>query len=131
MFKDYSFTEHNPVSIAIGKVLQVLDGNALEAETESLEGFYESVRDRISGIDTAQGRQKIVLELYEKFFSGAFARTVERLGIVYTPVEVVDFILHSVNDALRQEFGLGLSDQGVHILDPITGTGTFIVALRV
>jgi predicted helicase len=54
---------------------------------------------------------------------------VERLGIVYTPVEVVDFIIHSVDDALRQEFGASLSDKGVHVLDPFTGTGTFMVRL--
>ena len=54
---------------------------------------------------------------------------VEQLGIVYTPVEVVDFIIHSVNDVLKKEFGRTLSDDNVHILDPFTGTGTFIVRL--
>lgn len=54
---------------------------------------------------------------------------VERLGIVYTPVEVVDFIIHSVNDSLKSEFGASLSQRGVHVLDPFTGTGTFMVRL--
>ncbi|MBR7540012.1 hypothetical protein KC221_27905, partial [Mycobacterium tuberculosis] len=53
----------------------------------------------------------------------------ERLGIVYTPVEVVDFILHSVNHLLEQEFGQTLGSNGVHILDPFTGTGTFLTRL--
>ena len=55
--------------------------------------------------------------------------TVERLGIVYTPVEVVDFILRSVNDVLQKNFGKTLSDRNIHVLDPFTGTGTFITRL--
>ena len=54
---------------------------------------------------------------------------VERLGIVYTPVEVVDFIIHSVHDILQKEFNRSISDENVHILDPFTGTGTFISRL--
>ncbi|HUM71515.1 MAG TPA: N-6 DNA methylase, partial [Chloroflexota bacterium] len=64
-----------------------------------------------------------------KFFRNAFPKMTERLGIVYTPVEVVDFILHSVNDLLQQEFGQTLGSKGVHIIDPFTGTGTFITRL--
>ncbi|WP_375707801.1 N-6 DNA methylase, partial [Bartonella sp. AA1HLJMS] len=56
-------------------------------------------------------------------------RTVEKLGIVYTPIEVVDFIIHSVDDVLRNEFGKSLGARGVSILDPFTGTGTFITRL--
>jgi predicted helicase len=54
---------------------------------------------------------------------------VERLGIVYTPVEVVDFIVNSVNDILQKEFGRSIADENIHILDPFTGTGTFMVRL--
>ena len=53
----------------------------------------------------------------------------ERLGIVYTPVEVVDFIIHSVEDVLQREFERSLGDKDVHVIDPFTGTGTFIVRL--
>ncbi len=84
---------------------------------------------RAEGINNAAGKQKIVVELYDKFFRNAFPRMTERLGIVYTPVEVVDFIIHSVNDLLQQEFGQTLGSEGVHILDPFTGTGTFITRL--
>ncbi len=84
---------------------------------------------RAEGIDNAEGKQKIVVELYDKFFRNAFPKMTERLGIVYTPVEVVDFIIHSVNDLLQTEFGQTLGSKGVHIIDPFTGTGTFITRL--
>ena len=71
----------------------------------------------------------MLLELYERFFKVALKKEAERLGIVYTPIEVVDFILHSADHALQQHFGRRLGDENVHILDPFTGTGTFIVRL--
>ncbi|WP_258182256.1 Eco57I restriction-modification methylase domain-containing protein [Burkholderia multivorans] len=109
--------------------MDILEAQALDKEHETLEGFYASVRERASGITDPKGRQKIIVELYDKFFKTAFPRMVERLGIVYTPVEIVDFILHSADAALQAHFGARLADQNVHILDPFTGTGTFPVRL--
>ncbi len=129
LFEGYSFTQHNPVSLAIQSVLDVLQEQNLEKETETLQKFYESVRMRAAGIDNASGKQRIIVELYDKFFKNAFPKMSERLGIVYTPVEVVDFIIHSINDALQQEFNQTLGSPNVHILDPFTGTGTFITRL--
>lgn len=129
LFEGYSFTKNNPVSVAMEEVLTALDEQNLGKEAESLERFYASVRVRAAGIDNAAGKQKIVVELYDKFFRNAFPRMTERLGIVYTPVEVVDFIIHSVNEVLKSEFGQTLGSKGVHILDPFTGTGTFITRL--
>ena len=129
LFEGYSFIGSNPVSKTMQTILDLLDEQNMETETASLQGFYDSVRRRASGIDNAEGRQKIVIELYEKFFKEAFPKMAESLGIVYTPVEVVDFILHSVNDLLQQEFGENLSSENVHILDPFTGTGTFLTRL--
>lgn len=129
LFDQYQFTQNNPVSLAMQNMLDLMEDQALEKETASLDKFYASVRERASGIDNAEGKQKIVLELYDKFFGAAFPRMAERLGIVYTPVEVVDFIIKSVEDALQQEFGASVSDPDVHLLDPFTGTGTFIVRL--
>lgn len=129
LFESYSFAQHNPMSKAMQGVLDALDEHRLDKEADTLEKFYESVRQRASGIDNAAGKQKIVVELYNKFFRNAFPRMTERLGIVYTPVEVVDFIIHSVNDVLRNEFGQELGSDGVHIIDPFTGTGTFITRL--
>jgi len=129
LFESYSFAEHNPVSQVMQRMLDVLDDQALDKENESLEAFYASVRLRAEGIDNAEGKQKIIADLYERFFKLAFAKTAESLGIVYTPVQIVDFIIRSVDDALRSEFGVSVSDKGVHVLDPFTGTGTFIVRL--
>ena len=129
LFEGYSFAEHNPVSISMEKMLKVLDDQGMEKDAESLTKFYASVRQRAAGIDNAQGKQRVVYELYETFFKTAFKKMSDRLGIVYTPVEVVDFIIQSVNEVLGQEFGKGLGDEGIHILDPFTGTGTFIVRL--
>ena len=129
LFEDYSFIGSNPVSMTMQDILELLDEQNLETETKSLQGFYDSVRRRASGIENAEGRQKVVIELYEKFFKEAFPKMAESLGIVYTPVEIVDFILHSVNDLLVQEFGESLSSENVHVLDPFTGTGTFLTRM--
>lgn len=129
LFADYSFAQHNPMSQAMQAVLDALQEHRLDKEADTLERFYASVRQRAEGIDNAAGKQKIVVELYDKFFRNAFPRMTERLGIVYTPVEVVDFILHSVANLLQTEFGQTLGSEGVHILDPFTGTGTFITRL--
>lgn len=129
LFEDYAFSEHNPVSQVMDRMLTVLDGYNLDSETAQLENFYRSVRVRAEGITSAAGKQKIITELYERFFKLAFPRVAESLGIVYTPMEVVDFILRAVNDALGEHFGASISDEGVHVLDPFTGTGTFIVRL--
>lgn len=129
LFADYSFAQHNPMSIAMQNVLDVLHEHRLEKEADTLEKFYASVKLRAEGIDNAAGKQKIVVELYDKFFRNAFPKMTERLGIVYTPVEVVDFIIHSVAHILQAEFGQTLGSKGVHIIDPFTGTGTFITRL--
>jgi predicted helicase len=129
LFEGYSFAEHNPVSKAMESVLNVLNEHNLQKEADTLDKFYASVRTRAAGINNAAGKQKIVVELYDKFFRNAFPKMTERLGIVYTPVEVVDFIIHSVNDLLQSEFNQTLGSDNVHILDPFTGTGTFITRL--
>jgi predicted helicase len=129
LFDEYSFASHNPMSKAMQGVLDALHEHHLAKEADTLEKFYASVRQRAAGIDNAQGKQKIIVELYDKFFRNAFPKMTERLGIVYTPVEVVDFILHSVNHLLQKEFGQTLGSKGVHIIDPFTGTGTFVTRL--
>ncbi|MAG68268.1 MAG: damage-inducible protein [Pseudomonadales bacterium] len=129
LFDEYSFASHNPMSKAMQGVLDALNEHQLAKEADTLEKFYLSVRQRASGIESAAGKQKIIVELYDKFFANAFPRMRDKLGIVYTPVEVVDFILHSVNHLLQKEFGQTLGSKGVHIIDPFTGTGTFITRL--
>lgn len=131
LFRGNRFTEENTVSKAMETVLDRLYEKNVDAEagSDSLKKFYASVERRASGISTAVGRQTLILELYDRFFKNAFPLMTQKLGIVYTPTEVVDFIIHSVEDVLKDEFGTSLGDKGVHILDPFTGTGTFISRL--
>ena len=129
LFADYDFVGSNPVSRALDRLAALLEAEGLGNETRELEGFYESVRKRAQALDNAEARQKVLLELYERFFKVALKKEAERLGIVYTPIEVVDLILHSADHALQQHFGRRLTGEDVHILDPFTGTGTFIVRL--
>lgn len=129
LFEDYEFVKSNPVSRIMQDMLAILDEKALDKEQETLDKFYLSVQERAKGIDNAEGKQKIIIELYEQFFKNALPKQVAKLGIVYTPVEVVDFIIKSVDYVLRDKFGSSLNDKGVHVLDPFTGTGTFIVRL--
>ena len=129
LFGGSEFTALNPVSQVMQRMADELEGRGLEAETKELAGFYDSVRRRVEGIDNAEGRQRVAVELYDNFFRKAFPRDAERLGIVYTPVEIVDFIIRSVGELLKEHFGASLGDEGVHILDPFTGTGTFVARL--
>lgn len=129
LFKQESFAKNNPVSQAMDGMIVVLESLGLAKEQEDLEGFYESVRVRADGIDNLQAKQDIIVQLYDKFFKVGFPRTTEKLGIVFTPTEVVDFIINSVDDALKKHFGKSISDVGVNVLDPFTGTGTFITRL--
>lgn len=129
LFADYQFVNNNAVSRSMQRMIDLLQEQAFEKDTEVLEKFYQSVRTNVGGIDNLEGKQTIIKNLYEKFFKGAFPLTVEKLGIVYTPMECVDFIIHSVNDILKAEFNTSLTEQNVHILDPFVGTGTFITRL--
>jgi predicted helicase len=129
LFSGHSFATENSMSRAMQGVLDALHEHHLEKETGTLDAFYASVKLRAEGINSSEGRQKIVVELYDKFFRNAFPKLSERLGIVYTPVEIVDFILKSADHLLRTEFGQTLGSEGVHIIDPFVGTGTFITRL--
>lgn len=129
LFKEYQFVKNNAVSRAMQDMIEVLEAEGMEMDTSVLDKFYTSVKNNVSNIDNLEGKQTIIKNLYEKFFKGAFPLTVEKLGIVYTPVECVDFIIHSVEDILQQEFNTSLTNENVHILDPFVGTGTFITRL--
>lgn len=127
LFDEYSFVNNNPVSSAMENIVKELEKAGFAKEQENLEPLYESVKMRAEGVEKSEDKQKIIITLYDKFFSTAFKSTTERLGIVFTPIEVVDFIVKSVDDVLKKHFGKSLASEGVHILDPFTGTGTFIV----
>ncbi|MDZ4088034.1 MAG: type ISP restriction/modification enzyme [Tabrizicola sp.] len=129
LFEGHTFTQENPVSRAIQGVLDALEGEHLEKESRDLDDFYASVRNKARGITDPAAKQELIRQLYDNFFGVAFKGTRDKLGIVYTPIEIVDFIIRSVNDVLQDEFGQTLGSKGVHIIDPFTGTGTFITRL--
>ena len=129
LFGNDHFTKENPVSKSLEEIVTIMDENSACDDLEKLQRFYHSVKQRVEGIDNAEGKQKVVVELYNSFFKNAFPITVEKLGIVYTPVEVVDFIIQSVEWVLNKEFGRSISDEKVNVIDPFTGTGTFITRL--
>lgn len=129
LFENHDFITHNPVAQVMEKMVKALSEANLDTETESLEKFYESVRVRASEVSSASGKQQVIKELYERFFQKAFKKQAESLGIVYTPVEIVDYILRAADDVSKKHFGKGLSDEGVCILDPFAGTSTFTVRL--
>ncbi|WP_375660686.1 DEAD/DEAH box helicase [Bartonella sp. CL71SXKL] len=129
LFDGNEFVQNNAISQAMDKILTELDKTNIEEKTKDLDKFYKSVTFCTAGITETHTKQNLIIKLYESFFAKAFKKTTDKLGIVYTPVEVVDFIIHSVDDVLRNEFGKSLGSRGVSILDPFTGTGTFITRL--
>lgn len=129
LFADYQFVSNNSISSSMQLMIDLLESEAVDKDLTVLSNFYESVRANVGKIDNLEGKQTVIKNLYEKFFKRAFPLTVEKLGTVYTPVECVDFILHSVDKVLQSEFGAALTHENVHVLDPFTGTGTFITRL--
>lgn len=123
MFQDHSFSQQNPVSRTMNAILEMLtDHSMIENERRELDSFYRAMVDRIEAVHTLAGKQEIMRTLYDRFFSQAFPRMSERLGIVFTPVEVVDFIIRSADDAMRTAFGQRLGDPGVAIIEAFNPT---------
>ncbi|MBQ7502553.1 DEAD/DEAH box helicase [bacterium] len=132
LFKNFQFKDSNPVSQTIERFLNCLPSRQVTENADdlaSLGELYDNVARRARSISNAAGRQQLIKDLYEKFFSEAFRATKDKLGIVYTPSEVVEFILQFSNTVLRERFGKSLSDKDVHILDGFAGTGTFTAQL--
>lgn len=127
VFSGNEFTEQNSVSQTMQKVVEMLDAQHIGKESASLKAFYASVRRRAAEVTSADGKQNLIRRLYESFFRKSFRTLADKLGIVYTPTEVIDYILHATDAVMRDEFGYGLGERGVKILDPFTGTGTFLV----
>ncbi len=129
LFAGNNFSENNPVAKALQAIVKKFDAAAVASETGELEKFYLNIRERISYAKCDKTKQDIIRNLYDTFFQNAFPHMAERLGIVYTPVPIVDFIINSVQFALKKHFKCNIGDKGVQILDPFCGTGTFLVRL--
>lgn len=133
LFGDFEFAKSNPVSVAITEFLKSLAGHGVgdmsESDEAALDALYSSVARRAKMARTDNGRQALIKNLYEEFFRKAFRATTDKLGIVYTPDEIINYMLHATDRVLRREFGKSLADEGVHILDPFAGTGSFTARL--
>lgn len=120
----------NPIGKALDEVSARLSKLGLDdEETHSLNALYKSVSDNAKLAKSEKSKQELIKNLYDTFFRSAFKKQAERLGIVYTPLEVVDFILHSTNALLKRHFGVDFDDISVKVFDPFTGTGSFITRL--
>ncbi|MDF7673812.1 DEAD/DEAH box helicase family protein [Acetobacteraceae bacterium ESL0709] len=128
LFGESGSHSSNPMTQALDAVTQQLYEAGLAKEQEGLEGFYESIRNRLYGA-TPEVRQAWTIRLYNDFFKEAFKKQSDKLGIVFTPVPIVDFIIRSVEHVLQSNFGCGLGDEKVSVLDPFTGTGSFIARM--
>lgn len=127
--EEYPFTEKNPIAAAMSAMMETLDKGVTRKTEMLLSGFYQAVKMRVRNITKPEERQVLIVELFDKFFKKAFPKMQDKLGIVYTPIEIVDFINKSVADVLQKEFNANIGDEGIHILDPFTGTGTFITRM--
>ena len=129
VFGDFGFVGQNPVSKAMQSTIDALDRHGLEKETANLAAFYRDVQTRVRGLNDSAARQSVIKELYGRFIEKALPDAAKSLGIAYTPVPVVDYVIRCVEDVLQVEFGASVSDPGVHVIDPFVGTGTFITRL--
>ncbi|MGL2832288.1 type ISP restriction/modification enzyme [Helicobacter pylori] len=119
----------NPIAKALDKMVQKLSTLGLEGETKDLKNLYESVKTEATRAKSQKSQQELIKNLYNTFFKEAFRKQSEKLGIVYTPIEVVDFILRATNGILKKHFNTDFNDQSITIFDPFTGTGSFIARL--
>jgi len=131
LFSGSDFVSSNPVSISINKLIGIFEaqGGKFEEDLRPLKRAYQTMERAFQGAVSSQDKLDILREIYDGFFNAAMKKAVEALGIAYTPVELVDFIWRSVDAVCRREFGKGLTDEGVNILEPFVGTGTFISRL--
>ncbi|MGL2410253.1 type ISP restriction/modification enzyme [Helicobacter pylori] len=119
----------NPIAKALDKMVLKLSDLGLEGETKDLKNLYESVKTEALRAKSQKSQQELIKNLYNTFFKEAFRKQSEKLGIVYTPIEVVDFILRATNGILKKHFNTDFNDQSITIFDPFTGTGSFIARL--
>lgn len=123
---EVEWVQGDPVRQALDTMVEILKPDRYDPEVETLEEFYKGVRKRVGRLRKSSSKQQIIKKLYENFFAGAFPTTAAKMGIAFTPVELVDFVVRSVEDVLQEHFGgKSLANPEVHILEPFAGTGTF------
>src|SRR5213594_3352563 len=129
IFGTPDFMQRNNIAQEIEKVVRALTDPYIsrDAFLKDLNRFYKAIEDAADTIPEFSEKQKFLNTVYEQFFQGFAVDRADTLGIVYTPQEIVDFMLNSVEEILKTEFGRTLGDSSVHVIDPFVGTGNFIV----
>jgi predicted helicase len=125
------FMQRNNIAAEIEKVVIALTSRSFSRDKflKELDRFYVAIEDAAGTIPNFSEKQNFLNTVYEQFFQGFAVKRADTLGIVYTPQEIVDFMLASVEEILKTEFGRTLGDPGVHVIDPFVGTGNFMVNL--
>jgi predicted helicase len=129
VFNNPDFTRRNVIAAEIEKVIDVLTSQSLSRDDflKSLDRFYRAIEKTARTIEDFTQKQQFLNSVYEKFFQGFSVKIADTHGIVYTPTSIVNFMVRSVEEILKMDFGKSLSSRDVHILDPFVGTGNFIV----
>ncbi len=128
IFDNPDFTRRNVIAVEIEKVIDELTKRKQSRQEflKDLDRFYRAIELAAENTETYKQKQDFINTVYERFFQGYSPKEADTHGIVYTPQPIVDFMVRSVEDILKKEFGRSLSDKEVHILDPFVGTGNFI-----
>jgi predicted helicase len=128
IFDNPEFTRRNVIAAEIEKVIDSLTSRhfSRDAFLRDLDPFYKAIEQAASTVENYSDKQRFLNTIYERFFQGFNRKQADTHGIVYTPQPIVDFMVRSVEEILKSEFGSSLSDKNVHILDPFVGTGNFI-----
>jgi predicted helicase len=125
------FMQSNNIAVELEQLVKALTGQHFSRDRflNELNRFYRAIENAAATIPDFFEKQRFLNTTYENFFQGFAVARADTLGTVYTPQEVVDFMLSSVEEILREEFGRELGDKNVHIIDPFVGTGNFMVNL--
>lgn len=127
IFDDPDFHRHNTIAAELEKLIDILFTYSERRNLlGSIEHYYDTINSTAAAITDHHEKQKFLKVLYENFYKSYNPKAADRLGVVYTPNEIVRFMIESTNHLLYKHFGKTLSDKNVDILDPATGTGTFI-----
>ena len=131
VFSNQEFLSRNVIAIEIEKVIRSITARHFSRDEflKNLDHFYVAIERAAEAQTGYAEKQQFLNTVYEKFFQSFDKKQADTHGIVYTPQPIVDFMVRSVEEVLHSEFGKSLSDPGVHILDPFTGTGTFITRI--
>ncbi len=130
VFPNSSFHRENNIARELYKLESTFfTGNTKFQSLKALEPYYAAIRAAASHIERHHEKQAFLKALYENFYKVYNAKAADRLGVVYTPNEIVRFMIESADWLCEKHFGKNLIDKNVEILDPATGTGTFICEL--